>query len=90
MSKMAYCTAMTTNSSTFAAAVAGELRAERARQDITWDALVEATGISKSSVLRYLKGTRDIPLPEYVALCGALGLSPTEVFERAEESGQQH
>lgn len=72
----------------FAAAVAAELRAERARRQITFDDLVDATGLSKSAVLRYLNGQRDIPLPAFFALCDALSLSPTLVFERAEESAK--
>lgn len=74
-----------TTSTDFAAAVAAELRAERSRQQISYDAIVEATGLSKSAVLRYLKGERDIPLPAFFALCDAIGLSPTLIFERAEE-----
>lgn len=77
------------HSSTFAAAVAAELRAERARQQITLDVLVEMTGLSKSAVLRYLNGQRDIPLPAFFALCDALAISPALLFERAQEGREQ-
>lgn len=80
---------MDATSSTFAARVAAELRGERATLDIDWDALAEATGLSESSVRRYLKGTRDIPMSAFVELCRALALKPTAVFERAEERAQE-
>lgn len=77
------------DSTRFAAAVAAELRAERARKQLSQDDLVEATGLSKSAVVRYLNGQREIPLPAYFALCDALHVSPTVVFERVEESLEQ-
>ncbi|UGS26370.1 helix-turn-helix domain-containing protein [Microbacterium resistens] len=69
----------------FNAAVAAELRGERAKQRITIDALVAATGYAKTTVLNYLNGKRDIPLPALAELCRVLGVDPRRIFERAEQ-----
>lgn len=73
----------------FNSAVAAELRAERGRKQVTIDALVNLTGLSKSAVLNYMNGKRDIPTPAFVELCRALGVSPRLIFERAEETVEQ-
>ncbi len=70
----------------FNAAVAAELRGERAKARITIDALVASTGYAKTTVLNYLNGKRDIPLPALAELCRALGVDPRTIFERAEQS----
>lgn len=67
------------------AAVAAQLRAERAVAGLTYDGLANATGMSKFTVMRYLKGERQIPLPEFAALAEALGLTPQELMARAME-----
>lgn len=78
---------MTTSSTDqFAAAVAAELRAERARLKLTIAHVVDGSGLSKSAVLHYLNGQRDIPIPALAAICRALGVSPVVIFERAEQS----
>lgn len=69
----------------FNAAVAEELRAQRARTKQTIQDLVDATGLSKSAVLNYLNGKRDIPVPMLVELCRALDVSPRVIFENAEK-----
>lgn len=70
----------------YAAAVAAELRAQRARTGETYDDLVEATGISKSSVFKYMNGKREIPMSSFFALCRALSISPQVIFDAAEKS----
>lgn len=80
---------METTPGGFARAVADELRAERAKKNMTIADVVAAAGLSKSAVLHYLNGQRDIPIPALVALCSALRISPTVIFERAEESAQE-
>lgn len=73
----------------FNLAVAAELRAERGRVQCTIDSLVTATGLSKSAVLNYLNGKRDIPTPALVELARALRVDPRVIFERAEHAIQQ-
>lgn len=70
----------------FNQAVAAELRAERARTRITIESLVHTTGLSKSAVLNYLNGKRDIPTPALYDLSSALGVDARTVFDRAYES----
>ena len=79
---------MTEYGDQFNAAVAAELRAERARVGISYDDLVESSGIPKSSVQRYLGGKRDIPIPALLDLCRGLGVSAQLIFERAHDSVQ--
>jgi transcriptional regulator with XRE-family HTH domain len=62
------------------AAVAAELRAQRARIGVSYDVLAEQTGLSKSAVFKYLKGTRSIPVPALYDLCDALGIGVDDVF----------
>lgn len=77
---------MGTYGTTYNAAVAAELRGQRAKARITIDALVADTGYAKTTVLNYLNGRRDIPLPALVELCHALGIDPRVVFDQAEKA----
>jgi len=72
----------------FNAAVAAELRGQRGKVRMTVDTLAQTTGYAKSTVLNYLNGKRDIPLPALSELCQALGVSPIAIFERAENANQ--
>lgn len=80
---------MTEYADLFNAAVAAELRAERARKGITINALADNSGLAKSSVQRYLSGERDIPVPSLIDLCKVLSVDPRVIFERAEQTIQQ-
>lgn len=73
----------------FANAVAAELRAQRARTGATYDDLVESTGLSKSSVFKYMNAKREIPMSSFLALCAALGASPQAIFTAAEQTLQE-
>lgn len=77
---------MTTYGDKFNSAVAAELRAERARKGITLAKLVEGSGIAQSSVQRYLKGDRDIPIAALYDICNVLTVDPRVIFERAEQA----
>jgi transcriptional regulator with XRE-family HTH domain len=70
---------------TFNSAIAGELRAQRARISMTVDELVEKSGLSKSAVLYYLNEKRQIPVPAFFELCRALDVQPSELFEAAQK-----
>lgn len=65
--------------------VAEVLTAEKAVKRITFDALVEATGISRSQVIRYLKGTRSMTIAELESICSVIGLDPFAVLSGAAE-----
>lgn len=77
---------MGTYGDAFNAAVAAELRGQRAKTRMTVDALAASTGYAKTTVLNYLNGKRDIPLPALAELCSALRIEPRVVFERAEQA----
>ena len=77
---------MSDQSISYSEAVAAELRAERARKNITVARLVEASGISKSAVLHYLNGKRDIPMRALAELCQALAVKPSVIAARAEDA----
>ena len=70
----------------FAAAVAAELRAQRARSRLPIATLVDRTGLSKTGVLNYLNAKRDIPLPAFLALCLAMDADPVAIFDAAQKS----
>lgn len=65
------------------AAVAEQLRAERAVKQWTYKQLAEASGLTEQSVMRYLTGKREIPLPELAAMADGLGVTPVEMINRA-------
>jgi len=73
----------------FASNVAAELRAERVRRMVTIASIVDETGLSKSAVLNYLNGKREIPIPAFAKLCRALGVDGRVIFGRVEESLKQ-
>lgn len=70
----------------FNLAVAAELRAQRGRTKITFDELVDATGLAKTTVLNYFNGKRDIPMPAFADICRALGITQHEIFIAAEKT----
>lgn len=67
-------------------AVAAELRAERARKQITVQKLADEAELSKSAVLHYLNGQRTIPIASFIEICRAIEVSPVTIMERAENS----
>lgn len=66
-------------------AMAAELRAERARQELTLEAIANEAGMQIKTVQRYLKGERDIPFTRLRAICAALKVSPVELMVRVEK-----
>lgn len=73
----------------FNSAIAAELRAQRARINMTVADVVEKTGISKSAVLTYLNDSRQIPMPAFFELCAALEADPAELFAVAQKQIEQ-
>lgn len=62
-----------------------ELLAEaKASTGATWDSLVRDTGLSESSVRRYVGGQRSINLDELERLCRPLQLDPVAVLALAD------
>ncbi|WP_136192012.1 helix-turn-helix domain-containing protein [Actinomyces procaprae] len=67
------------------AAVAAELRAERAAQQLTVEALVGRSGIPKRTLLRLLNAERAISLDALQALADAFGVRMSALIARGEE-----
>ena len=74
---------MTEYGDRFAAAVAEELRAQKARVGKTNDEIGEEVGVSPVTVLRYLKGQRQIPVDVLGDLCTALGADAGVIMQTA-------
>lgn len=67
------------------AAVAAELRGERAAKELTTKQLSEMAGIPYASLRRYLGAERHIDVATLAELCEALGLDVGELVSRAAE-----
>ena len=65
-------------------AIAGELRAERGRQRVTFDALADRTDISRRTLIRLLNGERAINMATLESISEALGVVPSEIIRAAE------
>ncbi|MFZ4843988.1 helix-turn-helix domain-containing protein [Mycetocola saprophilus] len=64
-------------------ATAAELRGERAAANLTLEELVEATGLSLSTLRRIFRGDTDIDVTHLVTLAGAFGTTAEILFARA-------
>lgn len=65
------------------AAMAAEIRAERAVQGWTQRQLAEKSGINYHTLLNVLDGSRDINVTQIVQLAAAFAMDPKELVERA-------
>ena len=63
--------------------VAGELRAERARQGLTIDELAERSGVAKTTVNRALKGDTALAVEVLIPLCAALRIDLGQLLNEA-------
>ncbi|MCI1984917.1 MAG: helix-turn-helix transcriptional regulator [Bifidobacteriaceae bacterium] len=68
----------------FEEALSGELRAERARRNMTEAQIAQRLGIHRVSVSRYLSGVRHIPISVFAELCQILDVDTLEIVSRAE------
>ena len=69
-----------------AEAVAGEIRAEVARQRLTWRTLAQTTDITPSTLSRRMADPASLSLGELLAICSALDIAPRELLALAEPS----
>jgi transcriptional regulator with XRE-family HTH domain len=67
----------------YIAAVAAELRAERAASRLTVKELSATAGVPVPTLNRYLAGERDVPGSTLVALAVALNVEPGTLLDRA-------
>ena len=79
---------MTEYGNQFAKAIAEELRAQKARTGKTNEELADAVGVSAVTVLRYLRGQRQIPIDVFGDLCKALDVSTADITATAFNKAQ--
>lgn len=72
----------------FASALAEELRAQKARKQVTDDEIAAATGIHRISVGRYLNGERAIPIMVFADICDFLQIPPAQIINAAEKQAR--
>ena len=65
-------------------AIAVQIKAEMAARDWKQPELAKRSGIPTSTLHRYLTGDRDIPLPAFVEIANALGVTYLELAARAQ------
>jgi DNA-binding Xre family transcriptional regulator len=70
-----------------AEAVAGEIRAEAARQRITWRSLAETTDIKRSTLARRMADPSTLSYDELSSICAALHIAPSDLMARAQTAG---
>ena len=70
---------------TLNAAIAATLRAERAAAGLSQVELSKRSGLGYQTVMRLEKGERSPSIAQLVAICSVLGLSMSQLVERAEE-----
>lgn len=68
----------------FGKAIARQLNARRAHQDMTQNDLAQATGISQSQISKQLRDIRSINMDELALTCSALNISTIEIIRLAE------
>lgn len=68
----------------FEGAIATEMRAQKARKNLTEASIADQLGIHRVSVSRYLSGVRPLPLGVFADLCRVLDLNTFEVVNIAE------
>lgn len=81
--------AMSIEEKTYWAAVATVMKMEMAALGISQERLGAAAGVGREAMNNYLKGKRDMPFSVLAKASEALGLTPRELFERAEARLQQ-
>lgn len=69
--------------STWGRAYAEQFDDERRNAGVTYDELAARTGISRSTLIRYAKGTREIGTIDLVQVLDALGVSIHKFIDRA-------
>lgn len=79
------CRMATEKHARFAEAVATELRAERAVQQMSLDVLAEKTGINKGTLHKYLSGKRVLPISTLHAISEGLGVDALIIAARAQK-----
>jgi transcriptional regulator with XRE-family HTH domain len=68
----------------YTAAIAAELKAERAATGVQNAVIAEATGISPRQVIRIFNGERSVGVSDLIMICRSLGIDLPTLIARAE------
>jgi transcriptional regulator with XRE-family HTH domain len=68
----------------YTAAIAAELKAERAATGVQNTVIAETSGISPRQVIRIFNGERTVGVSDLIMICKALGIDLTTLIARAE------
>ncbi|UXM92520.1 helix-turn-helix domain-containing protein [Paenarthrobacter sp. JL.01a] len=66
------------------AALSTQIKVELVERDMTQKDLAEAIGIGRPAMNHYLKGHKSMPMPTFMKVAEALGLTPVALMARAE------
>lgn len=66
--------------------IAGELRAQRSRQQWTLDDIVKRSGLARSTVDRALSGKSAIAVEVLIPLCRGMDLDPVKLLTEAQRA----
>lgn len=80
---------MTTNAERYEAALATQIRVELTERDMTQRDLAEAVGVGRPAMNNYLKGHKSMPMPTFLDVAEALGLTPDVLMLRVAERVRQ-
>ena len=80
---------MTTIAERYEAALAKQINIELAERDMTQKDLAEAVGIGRPAMNHYLKGHKSMPMPTFLKVAEALGLTPPVLMQRVADRVQQ-
>lgn len=68
----------------YEAALATQIKIELVERGMNQKDLAEAVGVGRPAMNLYLTGKRSMPMPTFLAVADAFGVSPRELLERAE------
>lgn len=69
--------------------VGTRLRRVRELRNLSQEEMGWIAGVTQGSISNYENGRNEIPLSVLIAICGALGIRPTELVPALEESALQ-
>jgi transcriptional regulator with XRE-family HTH domain len=63
-------------------ALATQIKVELVERDMTQKDLAEAVGIGRPAMNHYMRGHKSMPMPTFLKVARALGLSPDDLMSR--------
>jgi len=66
------------------AALSTQIKVELVEREMTQKDLAEAIGVGRPAMNHYLKGHKSMPMPTFMKVAEALGLTPVALMSRAE------